>query len=100
MRSMRVERLDHLGIVAGICREIGLAEYLDSAGRTESAAGERGHGDGGHDPQRAGVQQSSAVSGLAVLRHQAGRAPAGAGDHGRDAARRLPGADAGLALRP
>jgi transposase len=27
---MRVERLDHLGIVAGICREIGLAEYLDA----------------------------------------------------------------------
>ena len=30
MRGMRVERLDHLGIVAGICREIGLAEYLDA----------------------------------------------------------------------
>ena len=30
MRDMRVERLDHLGIVAGICREIGLAEYLDA----------------------------------------------------------------------
>src|SRR5215831_7493180 len=29
MQGMRVERLDHLGIVAGICREIGLAEYLD-----------------------------------------------------------------------
>lgn len=29
MPGMRVERLDHLGIVAGICREIGLAEYLD-----------------------------------------------------------------------
>jgi uncharacterized protein DUF4277 len=29
MGSMRVQRLDHLGIVAGICREIGLAEYLD-----------------------------------------------------------------------
>src|SRR5690349_22211778 len=29
MGSMRVERLDHLGIVAGICREIGLAKYLD-----------------------------------------------------------------------
>jgi transposase len=29
MGNMRVERLDHLGIVAGICREIGLAEYLD-----------------------------------------------------------------------
>jgi transposase len=30
MRGMRVERLDHLGIVAGICREIGLAAYLDT----------------------------------------------------------------------
>jgi len=29
MQGVRVERLDHLGIVAGICREIGLAEYLD-----------------------------------------------------------------------
>jgi transposase len=29
MQSVRVERLDHLGIVAGICREIGLAQYLD-----------------------------------------------------------------------
>jgi len=28
--GMRVERIDHLGIVAGICREIGLAEYLDA----------------------------------------------------------------------
>src|SRR5215813_2476317 len=27
---MRVERIDHLGIVTGICREIGLAEYLDA----------------------------------------------------------------------
>jgi transposase len=27
--GMRVERLDHLGRVAGICREIGLAAYLD-----------------------------------------------------------------------
>jgi hypothetical protein len=30
MQRMHVERLDHLGIVAGICREIGLAEYLDT----------------------------------------------------------------------
>jgi transposase len=36
MRGVRVERLDHLGIVAGICREIGLAEYLDElAGPTQ-----------------------------------------------------------------
>ena len=36
MTGVRVERLDHLGIVAGICREIGLAEYLDGlAGPTQ-----------------------------------------------------------------
>jgi transposase len=29
MTGMRVERLDHLGIVAGVCQEIGLAAYLD-----------------------------------------------------------------------
>src|SRR5215813_12138388 len=34
MRRVRVERLDHLGIVAGICREIGLAEYLDNLAGT------------------------------------------------------------------
>src|SRR5262245_8901926 len=36
MPGVRVERLDHLGIVAGICSEIGLAEYLDAlAGPTQ-----------------------------------------------------------------
>jgi transposase len=30
MRGIRSERLDHLGIVAGVCQEIGLAEYLDA----------------------------------------------------------------------
>ncbi len=30
MGGVRVERLDHLGIVAGICREIGLAEYVNT----------------------------------------------------------------------
>lgn len=29
-RGVRVERLDHLGIVAGICHEIGLAAFLDA----------------------------------------------------------------------
>jgi hypothetical protein len=29
VRGLRVERLDHLGIVAGDCQEIGLAAYLD-----------------------------------------------------------------------
>jgi transposase len=36
MQGVHVERLDHLGIVAGICREIGRAEYLDArAGPTQ-----------------------------------------------------------------
>lgn len=30
MARMRVERLDHLGIVAGVCQELGLAAYLDA----------------------------------------------------------------------
>ena len=30
MRGLRVERLDHLGIVAGVCHEIGLVAYVDA----------------------------------------------------------------------
>ncbi|HEV2457469.1 MAG TPA: hypothetical protein VGS80_03825 [Ktedonobacterales bacterium] len=30
MQGMHVERLDHVGIVARICREIALAKYLDA----------------------------------------------------------------------
>jgi transposase len=30
MRGIRSERLDHLGIVAGVCQEIGLVDYLDT----------------------------------------------------------------------
>lgn len=30
VRGIRSERLDHLGIVAGECQEIGLAAYLDT----------------------------------------------------------------------
>src|SRR5262245_49300577 len=30
MTRMRVERLDHLGIVAAVCREIGPTAYLDA----------------------------------------------------------------------
>jgi hypothetical protein len=30
MAGMRLDRLDHLGIVAGVCQEIGLAAYLDA----------------------------------------------------------------------
>jgi Domain of unknown function (DUF4277) len=33
MQGVRVARLDHLGIVAGVCREIGLAGHLDGLAR-------------------------------------------------------------------
>ena len=29
-QGIEIARLDHLGIVAGVCREIGIAEYLDA----------------------------------------------------------------------
>jgi transposase len=36
LRGMRIERLDHWGIVAGVCQEIGVAAYLDAvAGPTQ-----------------------------------------------------------------
>jgi transposase len=30
MQAVRVERLDHLGMVAGVCQEMGVAAYLDA----------------------------------------------------------------------
>src|SRR5215510_10710926 len=91
MKGVRVERLDHLGIVAGMCREIGLAEDLDALAGPSRAVGECGDRDGGDAPEWAGVQQPSAVSGLAVLRHQARRALAWLRDHRGAAPRRLLG---------
>jgi len=71
MHGVRVERLDHLGIVAGICREIGLAEYLDRLAGPTRASGEHQDRDGGDAPERAGLQHSPAVSGVPILRHHA-----------------------------
>jgi hypothetical protein len=39
------ERLDHLGIVAGVCQEIGLAAWLDAQDPGHRKPGERGNGD-------------------------------------------------------
>ena len=30
LQGIEIARLDHLGIVAGLCREIGIADYLDT----------------------------------------------------------------------
>src|SRR5262245_60960867 len=53
MSGVRVERLDHLVLVAGVCQEIGLATYPRYRGGPQWTAGERRHRDSGHDPQRA-----------------------------------------------
>ncbi len=37
MAQFAVERLDHLGIVAGVCQEIGLVDYFDSLDEREHA---------------------------------------------------------------
>lgn len=42
------ERLDHLGIVAGVCQEIGLASWLDAQEPGNRKPRERGNGDSGN----------------------------------------------------
>jgi uncharacterized protein DUF4277 len=54
------ERLDHLGIVAGVCQEIGLAAWLDA----------QDPGNRRYDPQRPRLEPSSIVFGAAVLRQK------------------------------
>ena len=67
----QTERLDHLGIVAGVCQEAGIAEWLDKrAGesrRSVSIGREYRKGHGGDGPQWARVQQSTTVPGAAVF---------------------------------
>ncbi len=65
------ERLDHLGIVAGVCQEIGLAAWLDAQDPTNRKPGERGNRNGGDDSQWIRVQQSATVPGSPVLHEQA-----------------------------
>ena len=55
------ERLDHLGIVAGVCQEIGLAGWLDAQDPDNRKPGKRGNGDCRHDPQWIRLQQSAGV---------------------------------------
>src|SRR5712691_5839844 len=61
------ERLDHLGIVAGVCQEIGLADWLDTQDPTHRKPRERGNGNGRHGAQRVGLQQSAVIFGTTVL---------------------------------
>jgi hypothetical protein len=64
------ERLDHLGIVAGVCQEIGLAAWLDAHDPGNRKPRECGDGNSRDDPEWIGIQQSAIVFGAAVLREQ------------------------------
>jgi len=64
------ERLDHLGIVAGVCQEIGRAAWLDAQAPENRKPRERGKGNGGDGAQWVRVQQSTIVFGAAVLCQQ------------------------------
>ena len=81
------EGLDHLGIVAGVCQEIGLAEWLDAQDPRNRKPGERGNSNGRDDFERLGVEPPAIVFSATVLRQQTDRAPVGGRDQGRDAQR-------------
>ena len=64
------ERLDHLGIVAGVCQEIGLATWLDAQDRGNRKPRERRNRNSSDDPEWIGLQQPTIVFDAAVLREQ------------------------------
>jgi hypothetical protein len=64
------ERLDHLGIVAGVCQEIGLAAWLDAQEPGNRKPRECGNRNGSQDSQWVGVEPPAIVFSPAVLREQ------------------------------
>ena len=75
------ERLDHLGIVAGVCHEIGLAAWLDAQDPGNRKPGKRGNSDRRPDPEWIRVEPPVAVFGATVLCQQTCRALVGTRDH-------------------
>ena len=51
MANFAVERLDHLGLVAGVCQEIGLVEYFDRLDEQVHARVSLGQAVQAHGPQ-------------------------------------------------
>lgn len=83
IRGMRIERLVPLELVAGICWEIGLAEYLDALAGPSQQQVSVGTATPAMILIGLGVQYTPAVSGRAVLRDQTGGAATESGHHGR-----------------
>ena len=64
------ERLDHLGIVAAVCQEIGLGAWLDAQEPEKRKPGERGNGDCGDGAEWIRLESPAVVPGPPVLREQ------------------------------
>jgi hypothetical protein len=77
-----VEHLNHLGIVAAVCREIGVADWLDQQEPGNRQFVSMGTATVALVRERTGLQQSPALSRAAVFRGQTGGASARIGDHG------------------
>ena len=65
------ERLDHLGLVAGVCQEIELAGLLNAQEPGNRKPGERGNSNRGNGTKRIRRKPPTVVSGAAVLCQQA-----------------------------
>ena len=79
------ERLDHLGIVAGVCQEIGLAAWLDGQEPGSRKPRECGNGDSSDGVEWVRHKSSAIVFSPTVLRQQAARTFAGTWNRRRDA---------------
>jgi hypothetical protein len=64
------ERLDHLGIVAGVCQEIGLAAWLDAQDPGNRKPRECRNGNSSDDFEWLRVEPPAIVSGATILREQ------------------------------
>ena len=94
------ERLDHLGIVAGVCKEIGLAEWLDAQDEQSHERVGVGTATVAMILNGLGFSNRRQYRGAAVLCDQGGGAVIGAGDHRGGSQRRLPGTGVGLVVCP
>ena len=100
MSSFAVERLDHLGLVAGVCQEIGLVEYFDRLDDQAHARVSLGQAVLAMVLNGLGLEHRRLYLIPQFLAHQPIKRLIGPGITADESPRRLPGASAGLAHGP
>ena len=74
MESVRVERLDHLGVIASVIKDLGLIDMIDARlVPDEQESDHAGRSRGRDDPQWLGVCQSALVLDATVFCQQTPR---------------------------